>query len=97
MNEEIRNCDIPEEIKDICRSCENNIFKQNKGCAFRSLGNEYCDYVLDATRLYLKLQSNWNSLREWLENKKIWDISIVAETLDKMNELEGVDNGTTRK
>ena len=36
-----------------------------------------------------RLQSNWNSLREWLQNKEIWDISIVAETLDKMNELEG--------
>lgn len=40
-----------------------------------------------------KLQSNWNSLREWLENEikqehhtKHWDI------LDKMNELEGVNN-----
>lgn len=38
-----------------------------------------------------QLQSNWNSLREWLQNKEIWDISIVAETLDKMNELEGKD------
>lgn len=43
---------------------------------------------------YKQLQSNWNSLREWLENKEIYDISIVAETLDKMNELEGEkDNG----
>lgn len=39
------------------------------------------------------LQSNWNSLREWLESKikqehhtKHWDM------LDKMNELEGVYN-----
>ena len=57
MNKEkIRNCDIPEEIKDICRSCESNIFAQNKGCAFRSLGNEYCDYVENATRKYLDLQ-----------------------------------------
>ena len=57
MNKEkIRNCDIPEEIKDICRSCESNIFAQNKGCAFRSLGNEYCDCVENATRKYLDLQ-----------------------------------------
>lgn len=44
-----------------------------------------------------KLQSNWNSLREWLEKEyKKYDIGIktygqaqVEETLNKMNELEG--------
>lgn len=56
MSEEIKNNQIPKEIKDICRSCEENIHCQNKGCAFRSLGNEYCDYILNATRLYLDLQ-----------------------------------------
>ena len=46
------------------------------------------------------LKSNWNSLREWLkEEYKKYDIGIktygqaqVEETLNKMNELEGVDN-----
>lgn len=45
------------------------------------------------------LQSNWNSLREWLKNSTCKDafmydfIAIkVSEILDKMNELEGVDN-----
>ena len=35
-----------------------------------------------------KLQSNWNSLREWLEDlyNKGFDIKLA---LDKMNELEG--------
>lgn len=58
---------------------------------------------------YNKLQSNWNSLREWLENQHQFIIEIPAYTkeiaiehktmeicyenvLDKMNELEGVDN-----
>ena len=54
--EDIKNNMIPDEIKDICRSCESNIFAQNKGCAFRSLGNEYCDYVLEATKIYLDKQ-----------------------------------------
>jgi len=42
---------------------------------------------------YNKLQSNWNSLREWLENNyeeshDIWYVKII----NKMNELEGKDN-----
>lgn len=42
------------------------------------------------------LQSNWNSLREWLEDennqkysKYIYNYSINNWVLDKMNELEG--------
>ncbi len=39
-----------------------------------------------------KLQSNWNSLREWLEKNykeshDIWYVKII----NKMNELEGND------
>ena len=62
MSEEIKNNQIPEKIKDICRSCEENIHCQNKGCAFRSLGNEYCDYILNATKLYLYLQQKVEQL-----------------------------------
>ena len=37
-----------------------------------------------------KLQSNWNSLREWLEKDKSKDLKS-KQVLDKMNELEGTD------
>lgn len=42
-----------------------------------------------------KLQSNWNSLREWLEiliNSNLYSLSFkepLRNVLDKMNELEG--------
>lgn len=46
-----------------------------------------------------KLQSNWNSLREWIkENSWYYNTSDGCQwvdqfkLLDKMNELEGVDN-----
>ena len=47
-----------------------------------------------------ELQSNWNSLREWLEEQnnfyKIstmgYSYGVICNVLDKMNELEGVDN-----
>lgn len=71
--EEIKNYMIPDEIKYICMECEDNIHKQEKGCAWRSLGNEYCDYVLNATKLYLdkdkeieRLNNIINELDNWL-------------------------------
>jgi len=47
-----------------------------------------------------KLQSNWNSLREWLEEQnKFYEVStmgysygVICNVLDKMNELEKGDN-----
>ena len=101
MNDKIKNNMIPKEIKDVCRSCESNIFAQNKGCAFRILGNEYCDYVLDATKLYLDLQTRWDSLREYYQRKAdetkdstaLYDKwTRYSSVLDKMNELEGGEN-----
>jgi len=47
---------------------------------------------------YFKLQSNWNSLREWLKEdlKQVYRDcgyrnNIMKEVLDKMNKLEGKD------
>lgn len=84
--EEIKNNQIPEEIEDICRSCESNIFAQNKGCAFRSLGNEYCDYVLNATKLYLekdkqldKYKNVIDKIKEYAKANKIIEIIALLE------------------
>lgn len=30
-------------LKELCYHCENNLNECNKGCAFRSLSNEYCE------------------------------------------------------
>ena len=65
------------------------------------------DYTSEIELKYLqkdydKLQSNWNSLREWLmqlknsymETDNIFDdakFRILLTVLDKMNELEGKD------
>ncbi len=69
------------------------------------------DLRLDRENLLLlisKLQSNWNSLREWLKkddnvyicyssqkSNKTFEAGVrfgLTFALDKMNELEGVDN-----
>ena len=58
-------------------------------------------YIVRANKKLEQLQSNWNSLREWLKEFKEYEKSefqtnaefyiTVEEILDKMNELEGRD------
>jgi hypothetical protein len=51
----------------------------------------YKQQVIKAINDYIQLQSNWNSLREWLiEESK--DLEVYENVLDKMNELEKSDN-----
>ena len=38
-----------------------------------------------------KLQSNWNSLREWLEVNDRYSQGYFKQVLEYMNELEGKD------
>ena len=50
-------------------------------------------------RKYKKIRKNWNSLREWIkdnynENIIVGRVVYLDELLDKMNELEGDNNGT---
>lgn len=55
-------------------------------------------YIVRINKKLEQLQSNWNSLREFVENDftydeygmKMFDRSVL---LDKMNELEGGENG----
>ena len=65
--------------------------------------NDNCEKLVDNANLWAenqKLQSNWNSLREWLEKRKQdlngdydYDGNYREDiiVLDKMNELEGKD------
>lgn len=62
-----------------------------------------CEHYISKTDIHFKykqLQSNWNSLREWLKEMKLsrrYDNDVERFTaygavLDKMNELEGKKN-----
>jgi hypothetical protein len=79
---------------------------------FNRLGEQEKQNVINYAYLYddirgligeiRQLQSNWNSLREWLKEFKEYEKSefqtkakfyiTVEEILDKMNELERKDN-----
>jgi hypothetical protein len=61
------------------------------------------EHLVDLFNYITNLQSNWNSLREWvqkhydeykdMEQDAMFEFSLM---LDKMNELEGVDNESNR-
>ena len=57
--------------------------------------NDMCKSLYDLMENCVKyqdqLQSNWNSLKEWLKENED-KISYMEDVIDKMNELEGVDN-----
>jgi len=65
---------------------------------FNRLGEQEKQNVINYAYLYddirglirkiRHLQSNWNSLREWLKENED-KISYMEDVLDKMNELEG--------
>lgn len=59
-----------EELKEICNKCEKNIHCQGKGCAWRSLSNEYCDEVKNVNKLINNLQQENQQLKEKVEYLK---------------------------
>lgn len=52
-----------------------------------------CSWIVELRKENEQLRSNWNSLREWLEEEipkqPTLPFKSVYEILDKMNELEG--------
>ena len=68
---------MKEEIKALCMKCEEQIYCQGKACAFRSLGNEYCDYVENANNLINNLQSQLKAKEETI-NKAIKHVSSLS-------------------
>ncbi len=56
-------------VKDLCNKCENSICENHRGCAFRSLSNEYCDEV-ERLDLYInQLQQKNQQLKEQLKKR----------------------------
>lgn len=51
---EWKNKQIKKDIHQFCRFCESKLIQDKKhiGCAFRCLGNEYCDFIDDMLKKY---------------------------------------------
>lgn len=82
--------------------CENYGLSGNCGSKCPLFKNKKCEVYEDVLeRINNQLQSNWNSLREYLKNREEVKYYIteyrryeqfINDILDKMNELEGKDN-----
>jgi hypothetical protein len=63
----------------------------NGACAWLSLGNEYCDEILETQKVITQLTNNWNELEEYL-NEDDWTsvngVIAVKLILDKMKEIK---------
>lgn len=55
-------------VKELCKKCENSICENHRGCAFRSLSNDYCEEV-EKLELYInQLQQENEQLKEQVED-----------------------------
>lgn len=70
------------EVKEICLKCEHNIHCQGKGCAFRSLSNDYCDEVENVNNLIKNLQQKVNQL-ETNRDEAIKELFILKDMIYK--------------
>ena len=73
-------------------------YKQRCIDNYEDYADNYIDLEIEypEDKRYMKLQSNWNSLREWLEKqielyKDHYKAECFKEVVDKMNESEGND------
>lgn len=46
-----------------CKDCENSIHEDGKGCAWRSLGNEYCFDGMDYNEACAEITKNFNDFQ----------------------------------
>lgn len=69
------------EIKEICIKCELEFHKRGKGCAFRSLGNEYCDLIEDFNKFITNYQNQVEKLTQ--ENNDLEERVIHQDNLIK--------------
>lgn len=93
------------EVKEICMKCELEFHKIGKGCAFRSLGNEYCDLIEDFNKSITNYQNQVEKLNQENEHLKniinayenpndvtkmfMYTDEITQDTINKLNELRG--------
>lgn len=84
---------VDKNLYKMCSKCQSMF---DKPCAWLSLGNEYCDEIMNIQQQINQLTNNWNELEEWLLNhyevKNKIQNKCIDEVLDKMKETKGEDN-----
>ena len=57
---------INKKLMKCCDCCKSHF---DKPCAWLSLGNEYCDEIMETQQVIDQLTNNWNELEEWLKSE----------------------------
>ena len=73
------------EVKEICMKCELEFHKRGKGCAFRSLGNEYCDLIENFNKSITNYQNQVEKLTQEnndLEERVIHQDNVIKRLKD---------------
>lgn len=73
-------------LKKMCDQCAGHIYQQGKGCAWLSLGNEYCTEIMDIQREIDRLKEN--SVNEVLKNDLLIATKIMKKQDKKIEKLE---------
>ena len=56
--------------KKLIKCCDQCHKYMNGACAWLSLGNEYCDEIMEIQKVIDQLTNNWNELEKWLKEQK---------------------------
>lgn len=82
--------------KKLMKCCDQCHKYMNGACAWLSLGNEYCDEIMETQKVIDQLTNNWNELEEFVKNKMLYafknEIGYYKEVLDKMKEIKEGNN-----
>lgn len=88
--------------KKLMKCCDQCHKYMNGACAWLSLGNEYCDEIMETQKVIDQLTNNWRLLEEWLidyqtnmDNPDIYEEGIIDcldEVLDKIKEIKEGNN-----
>lgn len=68
-------------VKNLCKKCENNICKNYRGCAFRSLTNDYCEELENLNSYIKQLQQENQQLKDQLKQRE----EVIDEAIDDIN------------
>ena len=81
---------VDKRLVKMCNKCQSMF---DKPCAWLSLGNEYCDEIMNIQHKIDQLTNNWNELEESIKKSYYKytgeQINALQDILDKMKEIKG--------
>lgn len=89
---------VDERLKKMCDECHSHL---DKPCAWLSLGNEYCEEIMNIQQELQKKDNNWNELKDYINrflymlngilDRDIYEqcqLDDFTQIMDKIKDLE---------